>query len=57
MLISHSLKGDIDLVNVPLSISWNLIGWFNNYNSTSSGIAENITGCLSISKWDSINQT
>ncbi len=43
--------------NKILNIGWNLIGWYREYETTASSISENITGCTSISKWDSINQT
>jgi hypothetical protein len=48
---------EITSVNIPLKIGWNLIGWFHSSNTVASSLAENITGCLSVSKWDSINQT
>jgi outer membrane protein assembly factor BamB len=47
----------IETVNVSLKIGWNLIGWFNNENITASNLSSNITNCLSVSKWDAINQT
>jgi hypothetical protein len=44
-------------VNISLKVGWNLIGWYHDYVTTASSIAENITGCLSISGWDSEIQT
>jgi hypothetical protein len=43
--------------NVSLLIGWNLIGWYHEYNTTASSIAENITGCLSVSCWNASVQT
>jgi agmatine/peptidylarginine deiminase len=45
------------LVNVPLKVGWNLLGWYHEYDTTASSLASNITGCLSVSMWDSVNQT
>jgi hypothetical protein len=47
----------ISIVNISLKIGWNLIGWFHDYDTSSSGLASNISGSLSVSKWDAINQT
>jgi len=47
----------IPSVTVPLKIGWNLIGWNQDIMTTASGLAGNITGCLSVSRWDSVNQT
>jgi hypothetical protein len=44
-------------VNVPLKVGWNLLGWYHEYDTTASSLAANITGCLSVSMWDSVNQT
>jgi outer membrane protein assembly factor BamB len=52
-----SMGYPIDLVNVTLNIGWNLIGWFNDNATLASSISNNITGCLSVSAWDSFNQT
>ncbi len=43
--------------NINLNIPWNLIGWYKQSDTTASSLAENITGCLTINKWDSTNQT
>jgi hypothetical protein len=53
-----SLGGlEIDSVNVTMRIGWNLIGWYKDNNTTANSLADNITGSLSVSKWDSVNQT
>ena len=44
-------------VSIPLEIGWNLIGWYHTYNTTASSLAENITGCVSINRWDAIEKT
>ena len=44
-------------VEITLNIGWNQIGWANSYDTTASSIAENISGCLSVSAWDSVEQT
>jgi hypothetical protein len=44
-------------VEFLLNVGFNMIGWYHPYDTLVSNIAENITGCLSISGWDSINQT
>jgi hypothetical protein len=44
-------------VSINLKIGWNLIGWYHDYNTTASSIGSNITGCLSVSRWDKVNQT
>ncbi len=47
----------IDNVSIPLNIGWNLLGWFHEVDTTASSLSENIPGCLSVSKWDCVNQT
>jgi hypothetical protein len=47
----------INSINISMNIGWNLIGWYHDYNSTASSLAENLTGCISVSCWDAINQT
>jgi hypothetical protein len=47
----------ISYVNITLNTGWNLLGWYHDYNTMASSLSENITGCLSISGWDAINQT
>jgi hypothetical protein len=47
----------IENVSIQLKIGWNLIGWYHDYNTLASSISENISGCISVSSWDSINQT
>ena len=55
---TYAINGSsITTVQVPLKIGWNLIGWFHDYNTTASSLAANITGSLSVSRWDSVNQT
>jgi hypothetical protein len=44
-------------VNVSLKTGWNLIGWYHNQNTTASSIAENISGCLSVVKWNPVEQS
>jgi len=48
---------DITDVEVSLKTGWNLIGWYKESSTTASSIAENITGCTSISCWDPALQT
>ena len=47
----------IDSVSISLGIGWNLLGWYHEYDTTAISIAENITGCISISKWNASAQT
>jgi hypothetical protein len=49
--VSNEIPQSYD-VTVYLKIGWNLIGWFNNETTMASSIAENISGCLSVSGWD-----
>jgi hypothetical protein len=44
-------------VSVPLSVGWNLLGWYHEGNTTASGFAENISGCGSVSWWNNSVQT
>ncbi len=44
-------------VNVSLSSGWNLIGWFKEENTTASSLAGNITGCSSVSSWNTTTQS
>jgi len=44
-------------VSIPLKTGWNLIGWYHETSTSASSIAENITGCTSISCWDPALQT
>ena len=43
-------------VNIPIKVGWNMIGWYHDYDTPASSIAENITGCLSINRWDKDEQ-
>ncbi|MFE3846159.1 C25 family cysteine peptidase [Thermoplasmatota archaeon] len=47
----------IDNVNVSLFTGWNLIGWYENDDTSASSIYENITDCKSVVKWDPIDQS
>jgi hypothetical protein len=40
-------------VNIPLEIGWNLLGWYHDYDTTAISLSENITGCTSVSMWNS----
>jgi hypothetical protein len=44
-------------VSVDLYIPWNLIGWYQDYDTTAINLADNITGCLTVNMWDALNQT
>jgi PKD repeat protein len=44
-------------VNVSLKTGWNLIGWYHNQDTTASSLADNISGCLSVVKWNPIEQS
>jgi PKD repeat protein len=44
-------------IYIPLEIGWNLLGWYHDYDSLASTIGSSIPGCLSLSSWDSVNQT
>jgi len=44
-------------VNIDLKIGWNLLGWYHEDSTMSSSLAENISGCISVNRWDSVNQT
>ena len=46
---------EIETVSVPLHIGWNLIGWFRN-ETTASSLAENISGCNIVAKWNASSQ-
>jgi hypothetical protein len=47
----------IVIVFVSLSIGWNMIGWYHDYNTSASSLAGNISGCQMVSWFDPINQT
>ena len=53
----HVSGSDILMVNVSLFEGWNLIGWFDSENTTASSLAENISGCGLVSRWDIVNQS
>jgi len=44
-------------ISIFLYESWNLIGWYQDYNTTASSLADNITGCTSVSRWNASLQT
>jgi len=53
-----SLSGiRIDNVSVPLSVGWDLVGWYHSYQTTASSLAGNISGCQMVSWFDSVNQS
>jgi hypothetical protein len=47
----------IESVSVPLSVGWNMIGWYHSDNTMASSLGGNISGCEMISWFDSVNQT
>jgi outer membrane protein assembly factor BamB len=47
----------LSIVPVPLSVGWNMIGWYKYYDTSASNLAENISGCQMVSWFDSVNQT
>jgi PKD repeat protein len=44
-------------VTVPLSVGWNMIGWYHDYDTTAGSLAGNISGCQMVSWFDPVNQT
>jgi len=44
-------------VNISLKTGWNLIGWYHNQDTYASSIAENISGCTSVVKWNPVEQS
>jgi hypothetical protein len=52
------IMGDrINTVSVPLSVGWNMIGWYHEYDTSAGSVAGNISGCQMVSWFDSENQT
>ncbi len=47
----------IDIVNIQMKIGWNLLGWYQTYDTTAISLSENITGCISVSCWNTSMQT
>ena len=47
----------INSVSVPLYVGYNMIGWYQLYNTTASGLLSAISGALIASIFDSVNQT
>jgi outer membrane protein assembly factor BamB len=54
LTVSGSLASGI---SIDMHIPWNMIGWYHTYDTMASSLAENITGCLTVNKWDAVNQT
>ena len=44
-------------VSVQLDVGWNMIGWYNEYNTTASSLMENISNSTMISWYDTLSQT
>ena len=42
----------IKMVNVSLSIGWNMLGWFKENNTHASSLYENISYCNILLKWN-----
>jgi len=42
---------------ISIEQGWNLIGWYQPYNTTAKSLLENISGTLSVSKWDPVAQS
>ena len=40
-----------------INAGWNVIGWFHDYDTNASSLADNITGCQFISMFDSNSQS
>jgi hypothetical protein len=56
--ITLSVSGSrIDSVAVPLSIGWNMIGWYHASNTTASSLGAAISGCQMISRFDGVSQS
>ena len=51
--IFSCIGSGIITLSVPLSIGWNMIGWYHDYNTTASSLAGNISGCQMVSWFDS----
>jgi PKD repeat protein len=49
--------GWISGVTVPLSVGWNMIGWYHDSDTSAGSVAGNISGCQMVSWFDSENQT
>lgn len=44
-------------IDVNETLGWHMIGWFNHSNIMSSSLAENITNCDNVNRWDSNEKT
>lgn len=53
----YFLGGIITSVSVPLYVGYNMIGWYQSYNTTASGLLSAIPGALIASIFDAVNQT
>ena len=54
---THYFYIGVSVVNIQLKTGWNLITVPVENSYTAMTLSENITGCLSVSNWDSTNQT
>jgi len=54
---THYFYIGVSVVNIQLKTGWNLITFPVENSCTAMTLSENITGCLSVSNWDSTNQT
>ena len=43
--------------NMTLNIGWNMLGWYHEYDTTASSLAENISGCLYVVEWNPVDQS
>ena len=47
----------ITAATVPIYVSWNMIGWYHNYNTTAESLGQNITDCSVVTMLYGNNQT
>ena len=47
----------VDGVNVPLKVGWNLLGWYQDYDTSASDIKDCISGCQYVVKWKPDSQS
>ena len=47
----------IDNVSIPLFVGWNIIGWYHEYNTLASSLAENISGSEMVSWFNASSQS
>ena len=55
--VFSTLGNRISSVSVPLYIGWNMIGWFQSYDTMASLLAENISGCSMVSWFNASSQS